>query len=547
MDYPEITPERIRDFLKGRLTAEEAAIFRQQMAEDPALEEQVAFTRLLVEGLAGSVRRNRTKKRWQIIGAAIVVILGLSIFWLFRYSPAGLPTLTGVSVNWNTNGEVVIGGVYTGTQRLGRFSLDSFGYLDFFLAGTNIDGTFSWVKTFGSSLGNDYLTAVVVDSSDNIIFTGSLHDGAVAGNRHIKTKGKADKGEGDFFIAKMNPKGEILWLDHSGGIAIPNKQTGANLGTAVTLDQNNNIIAAGMYIGSPQLGHVKLPVGGPNEDLYLAKYNAKGQLLWATAATCDYNIYATSIATDLSGNIYMTGSFGHHNLSGKAYFGNITLQSYGGRDIFVAKYSPAGELLWARHAGSPDLNSQDSGRGIVVDKKGNCVVTGWIEGAPTFENTMGQHWGKRDAFLAKYDSSGNLLWLNIMGGGHKDQGNALCLDEKGNIYCTGHFMGKAVFGQYNLTSQGDNDIFVVRFNRNGMPEWVSQTGSAGSSLQLDSAHDIFINSGQELVITGMFAGKEVQYLKEGEPKNVIQTRKGQNAILLIFFDAQGRFIKAEQV
>ena len=515
------------------------------MAADPVLEDEVAFARIILGGLEEidlqkQRRRQRQKNLWlgaDLFVASIIVVA--VIMGIFIPLPKNLPPVIGVSVAWNKHAEIVMGGQYQGTSMLGTFPIDSFGKQDFFVAGCDTFGQILWLKTFGSAGGNDYLTKITLDHEDNIIITGGLFDSAFVGDRYIRAVGKANDGEGDFFVAKLNPGGEVLWLDHSGGMFVAHQQTGTNMGTAVTVDKANNVIATGMYIGSPKLGHVTLPVGGPNEDLYLAKYDARGKLLWATAATCDYNIYANSISTDPKGNIYLSGFFGHHNLSGKAYFKNITLQSYGGRDIFIAKYNPNGKLLWARQAGSPNRNSQDYGRGITADSSDNCFVTGWFEGAPVFADTLEKHWGKRDVFLAKYDSGGNLLWVNTMGGKHNDQGNTVCLDQEGNVYCAGHFSEEATFGSRMMKSRGDNDIFIVKYNKDGIFQWAKHTGSTGAEWQMDSAHDLSIGVNGLFVLTGMFSGQEIYF------EDQIIAPKGGKGVFMIFFDKDGNFKKVE--
>lgn len=545
MEYPDSTPEYIRDFLKGRLTAAEAKAFQQRMANDPALENEVALACILLGGLEEINRQQRRRRQWQKriwIGTDLFVcaiLIGIIITGISPPVIKSPPPLIGVSVAWNEHGEVVAGGQYRGTRMLGAFPLDSFGKQDLFVARCDTFGQILWRKTFGSAGGNDYLTKIALDGEGNTILTGGLFDSAFFGNRLVRAVGKANSGEGDFFVAKLNASGDVIWLDHSGGVMIPNKQTGVNMGTAVTVDRENNVIATGMYIGSPVLGHITLPVGGPIEDLYLAKYDNDGNLLWAAAATCDYNIYANSIATDPEANIYLTGFFGHHNLGGKAYFENITLQSYGGRDIFIAKYDPFGKLLWVKQAGAPNRNSQDSGRGIISDGSGNCYVTGWFEGTPVFADTLEHPIGKRDAFLAKYDANGNLLWVRTMGGQQNDQGNSVCLDAEGNIYCAGHFSGTAIFGSRNLKSRGDNDVFIAKYNKDGVFQWAKHAGSSDSEWQMDSAHDLAPGPNGWLVFTGMFSGQEVFF------EEIPIACKGEKGVFLVYFDKDGNVKKIE--
>src|SRR5437764_11653492 len=89
---------------------------------------------------------------------------------------------------------------------------------------------------------------------------------------------------------------------------------------------------------------------------------------WAVQAGGTFDDFSRGIAVDASGNSYVTGSF--HDL---AVFGDVTLTSTGGYDIFVAKYDSTGKVLWANQAGGS--NFDDHGLAIALDGAGNCYVT----------------------------------------------------------------------------------------------------------------------------------------------------------------------------
>lgn len=570
MEHPENTSDYIRDFLKGRLPEAESAAFRRRMAENPALEEEVAFTRILLSGLEELERQKR--QRWRLITGSLLLtaIFALLIYYFFPHNPnepQDLPPQNerrqvsgqrqpdavvqggsasekfasdrAVSIAWNSQGDVIVGGTFDGAPSFGDFNLPGFGAQDIFLLACNRQLEFRWARQFGSVYGNDYLTRIALDREDNILVTGGLFDEATFGKMKINAYGKADKGEGDAFVAKLNPAGDLLWLRHFGGNMIPHKQTGTNLGKSVAVDRSGNVIATGMYIGTPVTAGAALPAGGPNEDLFLVKYTASGKQQWVKTATCDFNIAANSVAVDSMGNIYLTGYFGHHNYGGSAYFDHITLKSYGGRDVFIAKYSPAGKLLWVRQAGSPNSDGRDYGFSVVADGKGQVVVTGFFEGAARFGDTTIVSRGGRDVFLAKYNSLGDLLWVTSWGGMKNDQSSAVCLDEKDNIYCTGQFTGNAHFDTLQKTSRGDEDVYVVKYNPDGKQIWMRQAGGDAMEWNSDGAHDISIDGNGNLVITGFFSGK----MQIG---NQTLVSAGREDIFLLFFDRNGNLLEAKR-
>jgi hypothetical protein len=562
----------IRDFLNERLSDGEAAAFRQRMAEDPILEEEVAFARLLLGGLEEIAKEKVKRRRRKRIGwsfGSLVVLLAAFLFYVLKIkapatprnaSPPPVRAADGAqkiplirsggdspladsdrpaSIVWNSRGEAIVAGLFRTAIQFGEHALPGFGKEDIFLAACDpLD--FRWARQIGSP-GSDFAEKIAVDAQDNILLTGRICNQTDFLGKTTTTLGNDNGNEGgEFFIAKTDPAGALLWLDHGGGVRVPNRQTGSNLGTAIAADHSGNVIAAGTYVGSPRLGAFTLPEGGPNEDLYLAKYNPEGRLLWVKTVTCSYMLAANDLCTDDDGNIYLTGYFGHHNLGGSADFGNATLHSYGGRDIFIAKYSPNGSLAWVRQAGSPNADGRDFGQSIAIGADGNCVVTGWFEGTARFDPLSLVSRGGRDVFIASYDPAGKLLWARGFGGEGSDQGNALCLDTEGNVYCTGHFSGNAFFGENNLASTGAEDAFVVKINPAGALLWVQPIGGDLPEANSDRANGIAVDVEGNLVVTGVFSGK----MTFG---NHVFASQGREDVFLLFFDRNGKMIKARRM
>src|SRR5438105_14740932 len=103
---------------------------------------------------------------------------------------------------------------------------------------------------------------------------------------------------------------------------------------------------------------------------------------WAKGAGSAGNDMGKAIKTDPNGNSFVTGRF-----SATATFGSLSVSSYGGPDIFVAKYNDNGNCVWVRHGGSTDNNDiyGDEGDGIALDNFGNCYVTGNFHDTATFD------------------------------------------------------------------------------------------------------------------------------------------------------------------
>ena len=166
---------------------------------------------------------------------------------------------------------------------------------------------------------------------------------------------------------------------------------------------------------------------------------------WAKSIGGSLADYGLSIALDASGNVYTTGYF-----QGTADFdpgaGTANRTSAGGRDIWVQKLDASGNFIWARSFGG---SSDDIGRSITVDASGNVYTTGYFQGTADFDPGTGTanitSAGNEDIFIQKLDASGNFLWAKSFGGSLADYGLSIAVDAAGNVYTTGYFQGTADF------------------------------------------------------------------------------------------------------
>ena len=144
------------------------------------------------------------------------------------------------------------------------------------------------------------------------------------------------------------------------------------------------------------------------------------------------NDCGSSIDVASDGCCYMTGDTTRDFPTLNAY--NET--NGGAIDAFVAKISDSGSLLWSTFLGG---SGWDSGSCIAVASDGSCYVSGWTSSSnfPTKNAYNSTYGGMKDAFVAKFNSSGSLLWSTFLGGSNSDYGYGIDVDSDGSCYVTG--------------------------------------------------------------------------------------------------------------
>ena len=201
------------------------------------------------------------------------------------------------------------------------------------------------------------------------------------------------------------------------------------------------------------------------------------------------------MATDASGNSYVTGYFG-----GTFTIGATTLTAAGGDDIFTAKLDPAGALLWLVSGGG---TGNDEGQSLVVDGSGNVFVLGYMNGTCNFGSTSLTSNGAEDIFLVKYDATGAVVWAHNYGSAAMDFGNDLAIDPTGNLYVVGSIGGNATFGSIPVAPSGLEDALAFMTNGMGVALWGISAGASSSDAYADA---VAIDGSGNLYMGGSFSG-----------------------------------------
>jgi hypothetical protein len=161
----------------------------------------------------------------------------------------------------------------------------------------------------------------------------------------------------------------------------------------------------------------------------------------------------SGLAADGSGNVYVAGE-----IWGRIRFGQIELDSHFDHDTFLAKYNANGELQWARQL---NAFSVTIARNLAIDANGDVIMSGYFDQTCDFDNLMVVAHGAQDVFLAKFNPSGNVIWAESLGGPGMESPRSLTVDAARNIYLAGSFEQTADLGGVTLTTSGQRDVFIV--------------------------------------------------------------------------------------
>ncbi len=417
-------------------------------------------------------------------------------------------------------GDTYATGIFKYKAIFQKFILKSDGNQSPFLIKYATNGSVKWALAIETS-GTGYGNAIAIDDKENVYVTGTFSGKACFDTNTYLTNNDNSQ---SLFIAKYNKDGYLLWA----------KKEGAFIPTGIAADSFGKITITGSFGGQQSIGNMFLQSAGSG-DIFLAQYNTDGKLVWAQRSGTNSQDIAQAIAVDNTGFIYLTGSIANaaflakYDSNGNSKWINVTKSSnspavskgtgvvcdefgncyitgsfncninfgygimlpngYYDQDVFIAKYSATGKVLWAEHAGGHSNSGDipmydDEGLGIAIDKsgKGNVLITGYFESDCKFGNQTINCTGEQDVFIATYTYNGILKSVVTAYGTFAERSFCISTDAFDNFYMGGYLtndpLDGSYFGSLNIIGNlGLRDAYIGKYH-------ISETNSISRNATL---------------------------------------------------------------
>ncbi len=479
------------------------------------------------------------------------ILISLLLFFLciniYAQSPSWAKTMgsnlpdEGSDITTDAAGNVYSCGRFSGTVDFdygpGIFNLTSNGSTDIYLTKYSNSGQFIWARAMGGT-GLDGAYAVEINNTNEVILTGYIRNtvdmdpGPGIYNLNGVSNQGIDPGfGGDLFLAKYTPTGGFVWA-----FSVENDYW-QNSGRGIAIDDADNIYLGGH--NNPTSGTpsdfdpgpgVAVLSGGTNGHAFLAKYTTNGNYIWGFTLG-EYGQNSSIVGVEIvpgDTTLIITGHIKGSNFDVDPNAG-VTILNAQQEDIFAGRYSFNMAYLWAFNCSSPGI---DVSRFNAIDSSGNFYTTGVFSNTIDFDPGPGvanfTSAGNFDAFISKYDISGNYKWTRTFGSTGVDHPWDIGY-KNGQVISVGYFNGTVDFdpgaANFNLTSAGGDDAYITQFDTAGNFICAARFGGA----QSEQLWGMKFTHSDTILINGFYSSNNIDV--DPTAGTMIRTNAGTSDII----------------
>ena len=359
-----------------------------------------------------------------------------------------------------------------------------------------------WAKTAANVVGSNIST----DKKGNSYVTGYLQGDTIF-IFGPDTLTNNISGYNNFFVAKYDPSGNVIWARCSGS-------TGYGYSENISTDAYDNVYITGFYEGPDISFGTDTFLGdfGTNY-FFIVKYDSTGNEKWAKSSEG----HGSGICIDERGNSYVVGNWGWDSISNT--------------HILFAKFDQFGNMVWSKR--EPTDYHEGIGNNITRDVDGNIYITGYLS---CYDSIT--HISSDTFFISKYDSNQNLIWTQTARGKGFDQGNSIVTDKYDNVYLLGLFDSTFIILSTDtlINNTGAHNFFLIKYGPSGNLIWAKNPQCYGNSNYGNGGNNLIIDANNNIFMSGSF-GSNLMILDTDTLSNL-----GKENFYIIKYDSSGDVI-----
>jgi hypothetical protein len=365
---------------------------------------------------------------------------------------------------------------------------------------------FNWARTFGCPSQSSFVYTTKSDQNGNVVsagqFAGTVDFDSGPGTYSYTSTFNSS----DVFVTKHNTNGGLVWAK-----AITANGTN-DLAYEMCTDAAGNSYVTGQIGGTADLdtGPGTYTLSCVGNDVFIVKFDANGNFVWGRFISGPNADYGQDICVDNAGNVYALCRISGGNIDVDPGPGFVPM-FFNNNSTLLLKLDNAGNFISAKKI-EGSAGSQSIPRAIITDKNDNLFVSGDYTGNVDFDPgpstyTIPFSPSFNDAYLEKFDASGNFSWVRSINGSSGQKAiYDLQTDNSGNVYAVGQFSGTVDFdsgpGTTTLNAVTSLDAFVLKYSNAGNFKGVTRWGGNSLEVILEISKDAYNN----LYLGGYFAG-----------------------------------------